>query len=543
MGTVKAMRRQGRAWASAAEAGLGTLVMTVATWDAVETWGRLDRIFEDWAAASKHPEIRGAAILTAGLSASTILMRNLAYVAPDRVFAVLHAAGGNLHEGIPTGKTLSGVPFMAANGEYESCGPEGGIRPHLGFDTQWYLMGDTMLARRKLDPNHLMSLVVVPGKGHTAWNQELGALFMRKAAQYRLPKEKRDGSTPTQCVPLRAEDGWLTDRNVKYPEYEPAAYADYKGDKSQAFWHLDEETARAVCTYHKDGIRPGQEHSIFRPAGLFERLWPLGERMDIPFKGHSPEEHAAAVREWIVKKTGMPSDTPALGNLVAGVANGIVLDKDGNVDEAAFRKRCLRICYAYDDLYRPVEESIEKANLSGDSKNLLCAHYSELLLVLWPDGKKMPDLPLRAIQARIAGIPTGEASSAMEAWLKEGGPSGRAVLDKLYGPAPSPRPEPLDRLLADVKSGDSKIGWAAAEEMGKLGAAAISDLVYLMDFGGPPADFRAAAALGAMGKAAAPALPDLRRSTLRGGTTENDGLLSRKALEAVDKVAAKDAQP
>jgi hypothetical protein len=101
------------------------------------------------------------------LSASVLWARLVAYAKPDRVFGIVHAAGGNLHHHYPKGRTLSGVPFIAMNVQFESCGPEGGIRPHPGLETQWYLMGDTMLERRRQDSNHLMSLVVVPPTART----------------------------------------------------------------------------------------------------------------------------------------------------------------------------------------------------------------------------------------------------------------------------------------------------------------------------------------------------------------------------------------
>ena len=521
---------------AAADAGLGTMVFPAFSQNGDETWQRLDTVFDQWAEATKHPEIRGAPVLTAGLSASVLWARLVAYARPQRVLGIVHAAGGNLHHHYPKGKTLSGVPFIAMNGQFESCGPEGGIRPHLGLETQWYLVGDTMLDRRKQDPDHLMSLVVVPGKGHTAWNHELAALFIRKAAQYRAPKERRDGTKPAKCLSLRAEDGWLTDRNVKYPRHEPAPYADYRGDKSDAFWHFDEEMAKAVRQYHTDGIRPGQEHSVFRPAGLFEQLWPLGERMDIPFQGDSSAQRAVAIGKWIAAKTGMDEKSVLAGRLAEGLAGGLATEEKEKVDEATCRKACLRVCYAYDDMYRPIEEAINKADLPEKSKALLRSHYAELLLVRWPNRQKVPALPLRAMQARIAKIPAESEPSAVEAWLRGDASSDRAVLDELYGTARSRRPKNLDTLLEDLKSKDTKTGWAAVDAIGKIGTPAIADLVYLMDFGGQPADFRAAAALGLIGKAARPALPDLRRSMLRGGTTEHDGLLSRKSLEAIRSI-------
>ena len=452
----------------AAEESLGMVVSAaVYAQSGKETIERMDKLFAEWAQKSGQPQIKGASVFTGGLSASVLWARNVIYGAPERCFGTLHVAGGNLHHAMnDQRKSLAGVPFMAVNGEYESCGPDGGIRPHLGFDTQWYLMGDTMLERRKAEADNLMCLVVIPGKGHTAWNHQLAALFLKKAAQYRLDKAGK-------CVPLKLEDGWLTDRNVKYPRHEPAPYNDYRGDKLDAFWHLDKEMALAVTQYHKDGRREGQERSLFRPAGTFEALWPLGEPMNPALAGSADE-----ARQYVLKRTGKP----ALADAIAAAQR---------TDEAAIRKACLLICYAYDDWFVPLGEAKE---------------YADLSLVQWPAGRRLPDVPLRQVGKK------------------------EPVFGRLA------RPATLDKLLQDLHSKDAKVGWGAAEEVAKLGPAAIPDLVRLMDFGPTPTNARAAAALGHMGRSAQAALPDLRRTMLRGGSTEDEGLLSRKAIEAVEKI-------
>ena len=105
-----------------------------------ETLANIDAALEKWAAAAGRPEIKGVAVLTASISAGVLWARNVAYAAPDRVMGVVHIAGGNMHHAmVDERKAPAGVPFMAVNGEYESCGPDGGIRPHLGYDTQWYM--------------------------------------------------------------------------------------------------------------------------------------------------------------------------------------------------------------------------------------------------------------------------------------------------------------------------------------------------------------------------------------------------------------------
>lgn len=98
---------------------------------------------------------------------------------------------------------------------------------------------------------HRMTLVVVPNADHGAWDVELTAMFVRKAAQYRLPKEKRDGSKPAVCLPLPADKGWLTDADLDHPKFEPSSSGSYAGDKNNVFWHFDEEMARAVYEYHR----------------------------------------------------------------------------------------------------------------------------------------------------------------------------------------------------------------------------------------------------------------------------------------------------
>jgi hypothetical protein len=148
----------------------------------------------------------------------------------------------------------------------------------------------------------------------------------------------------------------------------------------------------------------------------------------------------------------------------------------------------------------------------------------------------MPELPVRGIQAWIAGIPAGFSPAAIKARLQDGAASHRTALAKLYGTIATSKPADLDRLLADLKTKDAKAGWAAVDELVKLGAAATAELVRTMDYAGQPANFRAAAALGRMGKAAAPALPDLRRNAQRSQFSEMDSTLSTKSLEAIAEI-------
>jgi hypothetical protein len=236
---------------AAAQEGLGMMVYDDFALDGKESLARLDALLEKLAAAAGRPELRGAPLLLGGLSASVLGTRNVACAVPGRVFGIVHAAGGNMQEMPDDGRGMVQVPFLALNGEFEWCGPIGGIRPEYGNQTQWLMIREQMLRLWRGKQEHRMSLVVVPNADHGAWDVGLTALFVRKAAQYRLPKGKRDGSQPAECAPLPVTQGWLTDADLDRPRHEPASYEAYTGDKNNAFWHFDEEMARAVYAYHK----------------------------------------------------------------------------------------------------------------------------------------------------------------------------------------------------------------------------------------------------------------------------------------------------
>jgi hypothetical protein len=143
---------------------------------------------------------------------------------------------------------------MAINGEFEEHGPEGGIRKEYGRQTQWVMIRKQMLARRRHHEDHLMSLVVHAGGNHTNWSDDLTRLcatFIRKACQYRIPEDTTLGSTPIKCRELDVAKGWLTDSDLKGPKFQAAAYGEYQGDRGLAFWHFDEEMARAVRGSHQ----------------------------------------------------------------------------------------------------------------------------------------------------------------------------------------------------------------------------------------------------------------------------------------------------
>jgi hypothetical protein len=210
-------------------------------------------------------------MLTAGHSAAGLFCRNLGYWKPHRTIAVVMIKSGNFHHALEDmDASLKTVPLIHFSGEFECFGPEGGdlgaglrsayiTEPKEGpvrrkNQTQWVMTRMQMLDRRRKHEDNVWSLVVHRGGGHTSWNKDMTALFIKylhRVVAARLPAGEPDGKTEVRCVPLTAKGGWLYDADIKNPQHEPAPYAEYAGDKQLAFWAPDEATARAIYEYHQ----------------------------------------------------------------------------------------------------------------------------------------------------------------------------------------------------------------------------------------------------------------------------------------------------
>jgi hypothetical protein len=237
-----------------------------------DSGARLQRDLKILAEKVGHPEVAFAPLMTIGYSTSGITCRNYAYWNPERIIGVMHLKSGNLQAYIQDmHATLAGVPFLAVNGECEQYGPDGGdlgagLRAIYSLDpvdkkknnqTQWVMMRMQMIERRRRNEDNLMSLLVQHTRGNSKDHTEQDpafypvlAQFIRSAADARIPKGDPDGKTPVKCVPLTAKEGWLSDADIKAPKFAPAPYADYRGDRTVAFWHLDKAMADAVTAYH-----------------------------------------------------------------------------------------------------------------------------------------------------------------------------------------------------------------------------------------------------------------------------------------------------
>jgi len=261
----------------------------------------LERALKALADKSGHPEVEFAPMLTAGHSAAGLFCRNVAYWKPHRVIGVVMIKSGNFHHAIEDfSRSLRTVPLIHFSGEFEQYGPEGGdlgrgLRSRYattGDDgrtrnqTQWVMTRMQMLDRRRKHEDNVWSLVVHRGGGHTSWDDDMTALFIRyihSLAALRIPRGEPDGKTEVRCIPMTAAAGWLYDADIKNPHHKPAPYAKYTGDRKLAFWVPDEAMAKAIWEYHQRDPWPHPDPTLKDPVE--KRFYPppiLRDYVDAP---------------------------------------------------------------------------------------------------------------------------------------------------------------------------------------------------------------------------------------------------------------------
>jgi hypothetical protein len=246
----------------------------------------LNHLMATLADKSGYGELASAPLVPIGHSAMASFGWDMAAWDPQRVLAVISSSGmwpyfKEASSPAWGDRTVDGVPGMVVKGEYEV---QGNMR------SGWYagLKGDSL----KLHPKTVVTHVVEPGGGHFEVSDArvaLLALFLRKAAQYRLPPTAAaDGST--RLLPIDPQhsgwlyDGWQLDTQPAAPA---APVAEYRGPRDQAYWAFDGEMAHAIETLQarfrkqrtvligyaqKDGLaRPRPDHAMvhlkFEPQG------------------------------------------------------------------------------------------------------------------------------------------------------------------------------------------------------------------------------------------------------------------------------------
>ncbi|GAB3740758.1 hypothetical protein GCM10028816_48390 [Spirosoma lituiforme] len=223
---------------------------------------------------SGYSELAIAPVVPLGHSALASYPWNFAAWNPGRTLAIVSVHGDapqtNLTgSGRPNpdwaGRTIDGVPGLMVMGEYEWW--EDRLKPAFAYVTN--------------HPKTPFSLLADAGRGHFDYSDAMVrylALYIQKAAQYRLPKQKNQADTVI-LTPIDPQKGWLMDRWRKdsLPTAAPAPYQSYKGDKRVASWCFDGEMARATEAIYRQARAKKPQYLGFRQNGQFLK----------PTKGHA----------------------------------------------------------------------------------------------------------------------------------------------------------------------------------------------------------------------------------------------------------------
>lgn len=233
-------------------------------WDIATGVQRIfEKMLKDFSAVSGYTELEFAPVIPVGHSAMATYPWNYAAWNPERTLAVLsihgdsprtHLTGygrANLDWGT---RSIEGIPSLMVMGEYE----------------WWEDRLFTSFDYRREHPNAPLSFLADAGHGHFDISDELIDylnLFLTKATQYRLPRTA-PLDAPVQLIPVEANKGWLADRWRKdeLPVAEAAPYAEYKGDKTQAFWYFDKEMAQATERYYANERGKKEQYIGFEQA-------------------------------------------------------------------------------------------------------------------------------------------------------------------------------------------------------------------------------------------------------------------------------------
>jgi hypothetical protein len=225
------------------------------------------RILKKLAAKSGFSEIEFAPWLTFGHSTAGHFAKNLAYWKPERTFGILYFKSGQFHCPVWTkpGTSIKNIPILAINGQFEEYGPHGAHPAGESLQAQWLAVRDTFMLMRKT--GHLVSLIVEPGAGHSAISQkdmDYMALFIKKAAQYKIPKNAIATDKPVILNDLKESMGVLSDTCIYKLISEPnldhiniiKPFKEYPGKlRSISFWHFDNEMANAWIRFHQNKTR------------------------------------------------------------------------------------------------------------------------------------------------------------------------------------------------------------------------------------------------------------------------------------------------
>lgn len=225
----------------------------------------VQKTLDDLAKVSGYGELSVAPVMPVGHSAGGPQAKALAYKVASRCFGLIQFRGGIPdREGPGDAGALAGIPCLVAIGQFDEFW--GMMRNGAGVEP-WEKMRDLCLKYRGGGEDRLVSMLVEPGAGHFAWSDRQAAfvsLFIRKAARARIPAAwPKDAREPVALSRVDPRSGWLTDSPVR-GDGKLAPYDEYAGSRTQAFWHVDGELAKACVAFHANGFGKKDQFIVWK---------------------------------------------------------------------------------------------------------------------------------------------------------------------------------------------------------------------------------------------------------------------------------------
>ncbi|UAY56031.1 hypothetical protein [Arachidicoccus terrestris] len=209
-----------------------------------------NQMVKDLAEVSGYAELRYAPVVTLGHSAAASWPYYFAAWNPGRTLAAISVSGQWPYFRNPVfapdiwtqHQNIDFIPSLETMGEYENA-------------ESWATEG---LKQRAEHPRMPLSMLACPGEGHFASTDKKVAylaLYIKKAADYRLPETYPLSAAPRLRPVDPVKSGWLVPRWKRDSAFDamPAPVGQYKGDPVEAFWFFDEEMAMATIAYETDG--------------------------------------------------------------------------------------------------------------------------------------------------------------------------------------------------------------------------------------------------------------------------------------------------
>lgn len=202
-------------------------------------------MMNDLAQVSGYNELVYAPVIGIGHSAAASWPYYFAAWNPGRALACISVSGqwpyvrsAQFSPDIWGDRNIDFIPCLETMGEYEAA-------------NTWSTEG---LKERTAHPLMPLSMLACPAEGHFAATEKkirYIAFYIKKAAQYRLPKYYPENGPPVLQPIDPSRTGWLMDkwRKDKMPATAPAPVGQYKGDTTQAFWFFDKETIDETVKY------------------------------------------------------------------------------------------------------------------------------------------------------------------------------------------------------------------------------------------------------------------------------------------------------